>query len=177
MTDETYSATASEIRSFVERIERLDAQKAEIADLRKDVMSEAKALAKLISLRKKTRDEIAEEEAVLTMYREALGGMTNADLIKRCLSGAELYEEGLDDDDIAAALREAAAALQAMEWQPIETAPKDGTRFLAFESVNKKYHTISVCIWEKGADGEGPYMVLYHEKRNTPVLATHWKPL
>ena len=34
---------------------------------------DTKAMRKLIALRKKTADEIAEEEAILEMYREALG--------------------------------------------------------------------------------------------------------
>ena len=64
-----------------------------------------------------------------------------------------------------------------MEWQPIETAPKDGTGFLAFERISSKHHTISVCVWENGPEGEGVYMVLFHKKENIPILATHWTPL
>ena len=80
MTDQTYTATAAELRAFVEQYERLEADKADIADQMKEVMAEAKgrgydtkALRKLIALRKRTPDDIAEEEAVLEMYREALG--------------------------------------------------------------------------------------------------------
>lgn len=80
MTDQAYTATAAELRAFVERYERLEADKADIADQMKEVMAEAKgrgydtkALRKLIALRKRTPDDIAEEEAVLEMYREALG--------------------------------------------------------------------------------------------------------
>jgi uncharacterized protein (UPF0335 family) len=64
----------------VERIERLDAEKKDIAEQQKEVMAEAKArgydtkvLRKVIALRKRDADEIAEEEAVLEMYKEALG--------------------------------------------------------------------------------------------------------
>ncbi|MEM9211806.1 MAG: DUF2312 domain-containing protein [Pseudomonadota bacterium] len=78
--DKTYRAAGNEIRSFVERIERLDAEKKDIADQRKEVMAEAKArgydtkiLNKVVTLRKRDADEIAEEEAVLEMYKEALG--------------------------------------------------------------------------------------------------------
>jgi len=79
MTD-TYRVTADELRSFVERYERLDAEKGDIAEQMKDVMAEAKGrgyctktLRKIIALRKKDRDQISEEEAIEAMYREALG--------------------------------------------------------------------------------------------------------
>ena len=78
--DRAYRVTAGELRSFVERFERLDAEKKDIADQQKEVMAEAKgrgydtkALRKLIALRKREPDDIAEEEAVLGMYKEALG--------------------------------------------------------------------------------------------------------
>jgi hypothetical protein len=52
--------------------------------------------------------------------------VSNADLIKRCRSGAEIYQEGLDDDDIGAALLDAADALEAHEWRTdMENAPRD----------------------------------------------------
>jgi len=80
MNDSTYRATSAEIRQFIERAERLDAEKADIADQRKEVMAEAKSrgydvkvLNKLIAMRKKDPQEISEEEAILELYREALG--------------------------------------------------------------------------------------------------------
>ncbi|MEO0765178.1 MAG: DUF2312 domain-containing protein [Pseudomonadota bacterium] len=76
----TYRVTADELRQFIERAERLDQEKAEIADQHKAVMAEAKArgyntkiLRKIIALRKRNADDIAEEEAVLDLYKEALG--------------------------------------------------------------------------------------------------------
>ncbi|WP_074221569.1 DUF2312 domain-containing protein [Rhodovulum sp. ES.010] len=75
-----YRVAADELRSFCERFERLEAEKKDIADQMKEVMAEAKArgydtkvLRKVIALRKRDRDDIAEEEAVLQLYREALG--------------------------------------------------------------------------------------------------------
>ena len=77
---DSYRATSNELRQFVERIERLDAEKKDIAEQQKEVMAEAKArgydtkvLRKVIALRKRDADDIAEEEAVLEMYKEALG--------------------------------------------------------------------------------------------------------
>lgn len=76
----SYRVTASELRAFVERIERLEFEKKEIADQIKEVFAEAKGrgydtkiMRKLIALRKREPDDIAEEEAVLEMYKEALG--------------------------------------------------------------------------------------------------------
>ena len=79
-SDASYRVTASELRQFVERIERLDAEKKDLAEQQKEVMAEAKGrgydtkvMRKVIALRKRDKDDIAEEEAVLEMYKEALG--------------------------------------------------------------------------------------------------------
>ncbi|PID35151.1 MAG: hypothetical protein CR964_01170 [Rhodobacterales bacterium] len=76
----SYRVTADELRQFIERFERLDAEKKDIADQQKEVMAEAKSrgydtkvMRKVIALRKRDRDDVAEEEAVLEMYKEALG--------------------------------------------------------------------------------------------------------
>lgn len=78
--DATYRVTAGELRQFIERWERLQAEKEDIADQQKEVMAEAKArgydtkvMKKVIALRKRDRDDIAEEDAVTQMYMEALG--------------------------------------------------------------------------------------------------------
>jgi len=78
--DVNYRVTATELRQFVERIERLDAEKKDLAEQQKEVMAEAKGrgydtkiLRKVIALRKREPNDIAEEEAVLEMYKEALG--------------------------------------------------------------------------------------------------------
>ncbi len=70
----------AELRQFVERYERLEAEKKDIADAQKEVMAEAKGrgydtkvLRKVIALRKRDANDIAEEEAVLEMYKAALG--------------------------------------------------------------------------------------------------------
>ena len=75
-----YDVTADELRSFVERFEQLDAEKKDITDQQKEVMAEAKgrgydtkALRTIVALRKKKPDEIAEEEAVLDLYKAAMG--------------------------------------------------------------------------------------------------------
>ena len=78
--DQNYRVTADELRQFIQRFERLEAEKADLSDQQKEVMAEAKArgydtkcLRKVISLRKRDKDDIAEEEAITEMYMEALG--------------------------------------------------------------------------------------------------------
>lgn len=62
-----------------------------------------------------------------------------------------------------------------MEWQPIETAPRDGTEFLCFKRSIK---TIVVCTWldedHPDCDGDAPHVTWDH----SPLFdATHWAPL
>jgi uncharacterized protein (UPF0335 family) len=79
MTDQ-YTVTADELRQFVERIEQLNAEKCDIAEQAKEVMAEAKArgysgpiIREIVKLRKMKPDDLAEREAVLDVYRAALG--------------------------------------------------------------------------------------------------------
>ena len=78
--ESSYRVAAGELRAFIERFERLEAEKKDIADQQKEVMAEAKGrgydtkvLRKLVALRKKDPAELSEEEAVLDLYKEALG--------------------------------------------------------------------------------------------------------
>ena len=82
MADATdpYAVTADELRQFIERFEHLEAEKKDVADQQKELMAEAKGrgydtrvMRKVIALRKRKPDELAEEEAVLEVYKAALG--------------------------------------------------------------------------------------------------------
>lgn len=75
-----YAVTADELRAFIERYEQLELEKKEIAEQAKEVMSEAKnqgydpkIIRKIVRLRKRQPHEIQEEEAVLEIYKAALG--------------------------------------------------------------------------------------------------------
>lgn len=77
---DTASVAGQEIRQFIERFERLDAEKKDIAEAQKEVMAEAKGrgydtkvLRKVIAIRKRDANDLAEEEAILEMYMAALG--------------------------------------------------------------------------------------------------------
>lgn len=78
--DNSYRVAADELRQFIERIENLEAEKKDITDAQKEVYAEAKGrgydtkvMRKIVRDRKRSEEDIAEEEAVLEMYREALG--------------------------------------------------------------------------------------------------------
>lgn len=75
-----YQVAAGELRQFVERIEHLEQEKKDIAEQIKEVYAESKsrgydqkALRAIVSLRKKDKDDVAEQEAIIEMYKEALG--------------------------------------------------------------------------------------------------------
>ncbi len=83
MNDDTVSSTtvaAGQLRAIIERIERLEEEKKEVAEQIKEVFAEAKAsgydtrtIRKVIGLRKKPTEERQEEEALLDLYMSALG--------------------------------------------------------------------------------------------------------
>lgn len=71
---------ADELRQFVERIERLEEEKAGIASDIKDVYAElkgrgydTKAVRQIVRMRKQDHSERQEQEAVLELYMQALG--------------------------------------------------------------------------------------------------------
>jgi uncharacterized protein (UPF0335 family) len=77
---QTESVAADQLKAFIERIERLEEEKAGIVGDIKDVYAEAKGngfdtkvLRKIISLRKRDYAERQEEEAILELYMQALG--------------------------------------------------------------------------------------------------------
>jgi uncharacterized protein (UPF0335 family) len=85
--------TNNQLQSIVERIEKLEAEKADIADLIKDIYVEAKAngfdakiLRKVVSLRKKDASERQTEEALLATYMNALGMLADTPLGKAAIS-------------------------------------------------------------------------------------------
>lgn len=76
----TQSFASKELRAFIERIERLMAEKADIAEAEKEVFAEAKGrgydvkiMRKIIAERKRDKDDVNEEQAILELYRSALG--------------------------------------------------------------------------------------------------------
>lgn len=84
-----------QIRSIVERIERLEEEKQAIADDIKEVYAEAKAngfdtktLRQVIRLRKQDDSERQEQEALLDTYLSALGMLADTPLGQAALKAA-----------------------------------------------------------------------------------------
>lgn len=78
--DAAYAVTAAELKQFIEQYEHLESEKRDIADQQKEILAEAKGrgydtrvIRKIIALRKRDKDDVAEEEAVLEVYKAALG--------------------------------------------------------------------------------------------------------
>lgn len=77
---DTYNVTADELRQFIERYEQLEAEKKDVTEQQAELMAEAKGrgydtkvMKKVIALRKRKPDDLAEEETILDLYKSALG--------------------------------------------------------------------------------------------------------
>jgi uncharacterized protein (UPF0335 family) len=77
----------AELAQFIERVERLEAEKAGIASDIKDVYAELKgrgfdasAVRTIVKMRKEDADKRAEREAILELYMQALGMLSDLPL-------------------------------------------------------------------------------------------------
>lgn len=74
------NVAASELKQFVERLERLEEEKKTISDDIRDVFAElkgrgfeVKAVRQILKIRKQDQSERQEQEAILEVYMQALG--------------------------------------------------------------------------------------------------------
>jgi len=84
MADE--SVAQDQLRAFIERIERMEEEKAAIANDIKEIYAEAKGtgfdtkiLRKIVAIRKQDANERMEQEALLELYMSALGMVPSSD--------------------------------------------------------------------------------------------------
>lgn len=77
---QAFDVTGEELKQFIERVERLELEKAEVAEQIKEVFAEmkgrgfdVKAIRTIIRERKQDPNDVAEQEAVIDMYKSALG--------------------------------------------------------------------------------------------------------
>ena len=75
-----------------------------------------------------------------------------------------------------------------MEWQPIDTAPKDGSMFLCWVSAIRygdrddgspdqaDVSAADFCEWRDMGDGDGFWMP-YASPHGDGELVTHWMPI
>lgn len=87
---------ADRLRSFIERIERLEEEKRALADDIREVYAEAKGsgydpkiMRKVIQMRKQDLDQRKEEEALLDSYLAALGMLADTPLGQAAISNME----------------------------------------------------------------------------------------
>ncbi|KFH18467.1 DUF2312 domain-containing protein [Brucella abortus] len=83
MSDQALGGNAAkQLRAYVTRIERIEAEVAELNDGKSEVYAEAKAcgfdkkvMRKLIQRRRKGREAVEEEDAILELYEAAVNGV------------------------------------------------------------------------------------------------------
>jgi uncharacterized protein (UPF0335 family) len=80
VSDSSQAVAAGQLRSFIERIERLEEEKKALADDIKEVYAECKgtgfdvkAVRQLVRIRKQDKAEREEAEAILDLYMTAMG--------------------------------------------------------------------------------------------------------
>lgn len=108
--------TNNQLQAIVSRIEKLEEEKATIAEDIKEVYLEAKGtgfdpkiIKKIVSLRKQDASKRAEEQALLATYMDALGMLADTPLGKAALDAVKTPApkaqkapvDDLDDDDFA----------------------------------------------------------------------------
>jgi uncharacterized protein (UPF0335 family) len=82
MSEIISGVSSEQLRSFIERIENLEREKTHFGELLKEVYAEAKSegfdpkiMRQVIRIRKMKKDELAEQEELLEIYRQALGDL------------------------------------------------------------------------------------------------------
>lgn len=78
--DSQADVTGAELRQFIERVERLEEEKKEVSEQIKEVFAEikgrgfdVKAIRQILRERKQDPNDIAEQEAIIDMYKSAIG--------------------------------------------------------------------------------------------------------
>jgi uncharacterized protein (UPF0335 family) len=104
------SDAGADLKSYIERIERLGVERRELGDAQKALFAEAKsrgfdpkAMRKIIKRRDADPGEIEEEETILENYMHALGMLTDVPLHRQV---AVLAKDGLARDQVIEALQQ-----------------------------------------------------------------------
>lgn len=79
-TTDTGGVSGQRLKAFIERVERLETEKAALAEDIKDIFAEAKGtgfdvkiIRKIIRLRKMDKEKRREEDEILELYKAAIG--------------------------------------------------------------------------------------------------------
>lgn len=72
--------STGQLRQYIEKVERLEEEKAELMDAIREVFAEAKGngfdikiMKQVLKMRKMKQEELMEQEELLTLYLQALG--------------------------------------------------------------------------------------------------------
>ena len=94
----------NQLKAFIDRIEKLEEEKAEIANDIREVYLEAKSggfdskiIKKIVAMRKQDDAKRKEEQALLAVYMDALGMLADTPLGKAAMDRAA--SPGQEDDD------------------------------------------------------------------------------
>ena len=100
-----HQSAKEHLKAFVQRLERLEEDKAAIAEDIKGVYAEAKsngfdvkALRKIIAIRKKAEHERMEEEAILATYMASLGMLSDLPLGQAATKGMIGHNSGASQE-------------------------------------------------------------------------------
>jgi uncharacterized protein (UPF0335 family) len=81
-----HTATATQLRQFIESIERLEEEKAQLQEQVKEIFAHAKSegfdvkvMKQVLKLRKMKKEDVAEQEELLEVYKQALGMVFSAE--------------------------------------------------------------------------------------------------
>lgn len=98
--------TNNQLKAFVERIERLEEEKATIAEDIKEVYSESKSVGfdpkiikRIIAIRKKDAQKLKEEEALVATYMDALGMLSDTPLGQAAVRRLAAISDPVDMED------------------------------------------------------------------------------
>jgi uncharacterized protein (UPF0335 family) len=79
--------STGQLRQYIEKVERLEEEKAELMDAIREVFAEAKGngfdvkiMKQVLKMRKMKQEELMEQEELLTLYLQALGMVPNSKL-------------------------------------------------------------------------------------------------
>ena len=99
-------ANNNQLKSLVERIEKLEEEKAVLANDIKEVFLEAKSsgfdpkiIKKILAMRKQDAAKIAEEQALISVYMDALGMLADTPLGQAAMSRVKEPTPSFEDDD------------------------------------------------------------------------------
>lgn len=83
------TVAGDELRAFIERIEHVEQEISDLGNGKKEIYAElkgrgydVKVIRKIVARRKRDRNELAEEDAVMSLYLQAMGEQLPLDLME-----------------------------------------------------------------------------------------------